>query len=74
MLDSGCSMSYIKGYHAYARGVESGAVPWHCDSPMDWHEGWDEAESDDLASTGASANGIGKHGDYAETKTKSDRH
>lgn len=50
MLDlSGCSMSYINGFHAYARGEESGAVPWDCDSPMDWQEGWDEAESNDLA-------------------------
>jgi hypothetical protein len=50
MLDSGRSMSYINGYHAYARGVEWGAVPWDCDSPTDWQEGWDEAEADALTS------------------------
>ena len=50
MLDSGRSMSYINGDHAYARGEEWGAVPWDRDSPMDWQDGWDEAESDDLAS------------------------
>lgn len=50
MLDSGRSMSYINGYHAYARGVGRDMVPWDCDSPANWQEGWDEAEADDLAS------------------------
>lgn len=48
MLDSGRSMAYINGYHAYGRGVECGAVPWDCDSPSDWQEGWDEAELDNV--------------------------
>lgn len=43
-------MSYVDGYQAYARGVEWGAVPWDCDSPLDWQEGWGEAEFVDLAS------------------------